>query len=44
MFKGNKVEKKIFWQNFKYKQQPYPKGQNNRYDAEYKPAIQTTLF
>ena len=43
-FCGNKRDKKVFYKNFKYEKQPYPKGENKRYNAEYKPAIQTQLF
>ena len=28
----------------KYKIEPYPKGENKRYDASYKPTIQARLF
>jgi hypothetical protein len=37
--KKNKAKEKL-----KYKIQPYPKGDNKRYDASYKPKIQTELF
>ncbi len=30
--------------NFPYKQEPYPKGDNKRYDASYKPSIQMELI
>jgi hypothetical protein len=36
--------KKQFIKKLKYKQEPYPKGENKRYDASYKPTIQTELF
>ena len=36
--------KKQFIKKLKYKQEPYPKGENKRYDASYKPTIQIELF
>jgi len=27
-----------------FNQEPYPKGENKRYDASYQPTIQTQLF
>ena len=36
--------KKKWLQQLNYKIQPYPKGKNKRYDASYKPIIQTQLF
>ena len=36
--------KKEFIQNLKYKIFPYPKGENLRYDASYKPNVQIDLF
>jgi hypothetical protein len=41
-FLGN--QKKIFLNNLNYKVYSYPKGENKRYDASYKPNIQTQLF
>jgi hypothetical protein len=41
-FLGN--QKKIFLKNLNYKVYSYPKGENKRYDASYKPNIQTQLF
>lgn len=45
-FNGNKRDVKkmklILYQ--KYEILPYPKGNNERYDASYKPSIQTQLF
>lgn len=41
-FLGKKKEE--FRRSLKYPTMPYPKGDNNRYDATYKPTIQTTLF
>lgn len=43
-FTGNKKQKKQLKIELKYKIQPYPKGDNKRYDASYKPTIQTNLF
>tara|TARA_R100000808_G_C2138537_1_gene146570 strand:- start:556 stop:1236 length:681 start_codon:yes stop_codon:yes gene_type:complete len=43
-FTGNKTQKKNMLKNLKYEIQPYPKGKNKRYDASYKPTIQTKLF
>jgi hypothetical protein len=40
-FTGNK---KKWLQQLNYKKQPYPKGQNKRYDSSYKPTIQKELF
>lgn len=36
--------KKQFIKNLNYKIESYPKGKNLRYDASYKPIIQTELF
>lgn len=44
MFLGNKTQKKNMLKNLKYNIEPYPKGQNKRYDASYEPTIQTKLF
>lgn len=41
-FVGKK--KNEFKKNLKYKQLPYPKGTNERYDASYNPKVQITLF
>ena len=43
-FTGNKSQKKKLKKDLKYKKQPYPKGQNKRYDSSYKPTIQKELF
>lgn len=43
-FTGNKKQIKILKLKLKYKEQPYPKGENKRYDASYKPSTQTKLF
>ena len=36
--------KKIFRHNLKYKIEPYPKGENQKYDSSYKPKVQLNLF
>ena len=36
--------KNKFKKELNYKIKPYPKGENKRYDASYKPTIQTELF
>jgi hypothetical protein len=41
-FVGKK--RNVFLKALKYEKQPYPKGDNKRYDASYRPAIQTQLF
>lgn len=43
-FLGNKKTIKDMKSKIKYKKFPYPKGDNVRYDASYKPTIQTQLF
>jgi hypothetical protein len=43
-FNGNKKFKNKCKENLLYKIKPYPKGQNKRYNASYKPTIQTELF
>jgi hypothetical protein len=43
-FKGNKKEKKIMYNELKFKIENYPKGDNIRYDASYITTIQTELF
>ena len=43
-FIGTKKQKKEFLQALKYKIEPYPKGENKRYDASYQPTIQGVLF
>ena len=42
--KGNKSEKKEMLDNLKHEVQQYPKGDNRRYDASYKPTVQALLF
>jgi hypothetical protein len=36
--------KKLFIKNLKYKIESYPKGENKRYDASYKPNVQLEIF
>ena len=43
-FLGNKKEKGIMNKNLQYKVEPYPKGDNKRYDASYVPSVQGVLF
>lgn len=43
-FLGNKKEKKDMLLMIPYKIEPYPKGENKRYDASYIPTLQTQLF
>ena len=43
-FTGNKHEQKKMAQMLPYSIEPYPKGDNIRYDSSYKPVIQTQLF
>jgi len=43
-FKGNKYEIKKMHEELTFNQEPYPKGENKRYDASYQPTIQTQLF
>lgn len=44
IFIGNKKDCKKMKQMLPYKIEPYPKGNNVRYDASYKPSTQTKLF
>tara|TARA_Y100001963_G_scaffold58154_1_gene81394 strand:+ start:44 stop:685 length:642 start_codon:yes stop_codon:yes gene_type:complete len=44
MFLGNKTQKKNMLKNLKYNIEPYPKGQNKRYDASYQPQVQLNLL
>ena len=44
MFLGSKTQKKNMLNNLKYEIKPYPKGENKRYDASYKPITQMKLF
>lgn len=41
---GSKKQRKKMYEAIPYKQQPYPKGDNIRYDSSYKPTIQSQLF
>jgi len=43
-FLGNKKEKALMNENLQYKIEPYPKGDNKRYDASYVPSVQGVLF
>lgn len=43
-FLGDKNEVKNMKAKIKYSSQPYPKGDNKRYDASYIPNTQTSLF
>lgn len=43
-FIGSKRQKKQMLKALKYKIEPYPKGENKRYDASYQPTIQGVLF
>lgn len=44
MFLGSKSDKKAMKRALIYKEEPYPKGDNIRYDSSYKPTVQLTLF
>ena len=41
---GNKKQRKEMIKNLAYKVEPYPKGDNKKYDASYKPPTQGVLF
>ena len=43
-FIGDKKEVKEFIKKLNYEKKSYPKGNNIRYNADYKPTIQTELF
>lgn len=43
-FIGSKKDTKRLKKELKYTIEPYPKGDNKRYDTTYKPTIQTKLF
>ena len=43
-FTGNTKQIRELKKELKYKEKPYPKGQNKRYDSSYKPTIQKELF
>ena len=44
MFLGNKRERRAMQSALTYSTQPYPKGDNVRYDSSYSPAVQLNLF
>lgn len=44
MFLGDKRQKREMLKALTYEQQPYPKGDNRRYDSSYEPIIQLRLF
>jgi hypothetical protein len=41
---GNKTQKRQMFSSKLFELNPYPKGQNTRYDSSFKPAIQYSLF
>ena len=43
-FTGTKKQKKYWRSCLKYEICDYPKGENSRYDASYKPSVQARLF
>jgi hypothetical protein len=43
-FHGDKRKKRAMLADLRYKQEPYPKGNNQRYDASYQPITQAVLF
>ena len=43
-FVGSKSKIKNWTEKLNYKIEPYPKGQNKRYNSSYKPTIQKELF
>ena len=43
-FLGQKKQKKEMLENLAYDIEPYPKGNNKRYDSTYCPSTQTVLF
>jgi hypothetical protein len=43
-FLGNKKEKALMKKNLQYQIEPYPKGDNKRYDVSYRPKVQGILF
>lgn len=44
IFLGDKKQKKEMLKKLKYKQMPYPKGDNKKYDTSYSPITQDILF
>jgi len=43
-FTGSKTQRKAWKRQLNYKEQPYPKGENKRYDSSYKTSPQLTIF
>lgn len=43
-FNGRKADRKTMLKMLPYEIKPYPKEENKRYDASYKPNVQITLF
>ena len=43
-FIGSKKQKSIWLNELNYKSEPYPKGDNKRYDSSHIPTVQTKLF
>ena len=43
-FIGSKSFKRLMNKKLNYKIEPYPKGNNKRYDSSYKPIVQSKLF
>jgi len=43
-FVGSKTQRKRWWSELNYKEHPYPKGENKRYDSSYKITPQIRLF
>ena len=43
-FVGSKTQRKKWRQKLNYKEQPYPKGENKRYDSSHKVTVQQRLF
>lgn len=43
-FLGSKTQKKLFKKYARFTEKPYPKGDNKRYDASYKPNIQLSIL
>lgn len=44
MFLGSKTQKKKFFKDKLFDIKPYPKGNNTRYDASFRPTLQGKLF
>ena len=43
-FTGSKTQRKAWKKQLNYKEQPYPKGKNKRYDSSHKVTVQQRLF